>query len=170
MQLQMPTKIKMNWICSHVATDGVSLVGHSCLLSSKNNEKTTVEGQNLFMSLWTYSVSSKKFYSTGCLKPVMLKPVGRMLIFRRIPPPRDGRWGSFSDAHSALQNKGQRRRDDNKNKICAFEGGGPWGQRGKSFQKRCFFSWETPRQLNFESAHFIVEKILLSLRRLLKGL
>ena len=26
----------------------------------------------------------------------------------------------------------QRRRDDNKNKICAFEGGGPWGHRGKS--------------------------------------
>ena len=33
----------------------------------------------------------------------------------------------------------QRRRDDNKNKIFAFEGGGPWGQRGKSSKNACFF-------------------------------
>ena len=32
----------------------------------------------------------------------------------------------------------QRRRDDNKNKICAFRGGGPWGQRGKSSQNAVF--------------------------------
>ena len=32
----------------------------------------------------------------------------------------------------------QRRRDDNKNKICAFEGGGPWGQRGKSSKNAAF--------------------------------
>ena len=32
----------------------------------------------------------------------------------------------------------QRRRDDNKNKICAFEGGGPWGQRGKSSKNALF--------------------------------
>ena len=32
----------------------------------------------------------------------------------------------------------QRRRDDNKNKIFAFEGGGPWGQRGKSCKNACF--------------------------------
>ena len=31
------------------------------------------------------------------------------------------------------QNRSQRRRDDNKNKICGFEGGGEnWGQRGRS--------------------------------------
>ena len=33
----------------------------------------------------------------------------------------------------------QRQRDDNKNKICAFEGGGPRGQRGKSSQNSVFF-------------------------------
>ena len=32
----------------------------------------------------------------------------------------------------------QRQRDDNKNKICAFEGGGPRGQSGKS-SKNAFF-------------------------------
>ena len=33
----------------------------------------------------------------------------------------------------------QRRRDDNKNRIFAFEGGGcPWGQRGKSSKNACF--------------------------------
>ena len=33
----------------------------------------------------------------------------------------------------------QRKRDDNKNKICAFQGGGGnWGQRGKS-SKTLFF-------------------------------
>ena len=32
----------------------------------------------------------------------------------------------------------QRRRDDNKNKIFAFEGGGLRGQRGKSPQNACF--------------------------------
>ena len=36
----------------------------------------------------------------------------------------------------------QRRWGDNKNKVCAFEGGGPWGQRGKLSQKRCIL-WET---------------------------
>ena len=42
----------------------------------------------------------------------------------------------------------QRRRDDNKNKICAFEGEGGVGAERKTVQKRCFFffSWETPRQ------------------------
>ena len=39
---------------------------------------------------------------------------------------------------------GQRRRDDNKNKIFAFEGGGLGAER-KNRPKRCF-SWETPRQ------------------------
>ena len=54
--------------------------------------------------------------------------------------------------------KGQRRRDDNKNKICAFEGGGAhWGQRGKSSKNAVFFLWGTPRQYNLESANFIVE-------------
>ena len=33
----------------------------------------------------------------------------------------------------------QRRRDDNKNKILGFDGGGPWGQRGKSSQTLFFF-------------------------------
>ena len=37
-----------------------------------------------------------------------------------------------------LRLQGQRRRDDNKNKICVFEGGGPWGQRGKSPQNTVF--------------------------------
>ena len=32
----------------------------------------------------------------------------------------------------------QRRRDDNKNKVFASEGGGPWGQRGKSSKSACF--------------------------------
>ena len=32
----------------------------------------------------------------------------------------------------------QRRRDDNKNKICAFEEGGPWGRRGKSSKNALF--------------------------------
>ena len=32
----------------------------------------------------------------------------------------------------------QRRRDDNKNKIIAFEGGGALGQRGQSSKSTCF--------------------------------
>ena len=32
----------------------------------------------------------------------------------------------------------QRRRDDNNNKICTFEGGGPWGQRGQSSKNAVF--------------------------------
>ena len=49
------------------------------------------------------------------------------------------------------------RRDDNKNKICGFEGGG--GIRGieEKRPKRCF-SWETPRQYKFECENLIVEK------------
>ena len=35
--------------------------------------------------------------------------------------------------------KNQRQRDDNKNKICAFEGGGPWGRRGESSKNAVFF-------------------------------
>ena len=38
----------------------------------------------------------------------------------------------------------QRRRDDNKNKICAFQGGGQGG-REENCPKR-YFSWKTPRQ------------------------
>ena len=49
------------------------------------------------------------------------------------------------------------RQDDNKNKICAFEGVGALGAEKKIVQKRCF-SWQTPRQWNFESANLIVEK------------
>ena len=33
----------------------------------------------------------------------------------------------------------QRRRDDNKNNICVFEGGGPWGNLREKRPKRCFF-------------------------------
>ena len=51
----------------------------------------------------------------------------------------------------------QRRRDDNKNKIFAFWGGGGLGGREENRPKRCF-SWETPQQNNFERANFIVEK------------
>ena len=32
----------------------------------------------------------------------------------------------------------QRRWDDNKNKTCTFEGGGPWGQRGKLSKNAVF--------------------------------
>ena len=32
------------------------------------------------------------------------------------------------------------------NKTCAFEGGGALGAERKIVQKRCFFSWQTPRQ------------------------
>ena len=39
--------------------------------------------------------------------------------------------------------------------FCVFEGGGSLGAERKIVQKRCF-SWETPRQYNFESANFIV--------------
>ena len=39
----------------------------------------------------------------------------------------------------------KRKRDDNKNKICAFQGGGGQGGREENCPKR-YFSWETPRQ------------------------
>ena len=39
----------------------------------------------------------------------------------------------------------QRRRDDNKNKICTFEGGWAWGGE-ENCHKMLFFSSETPRQ------------------------
>ena len=43
-------------------------------------------------------------------------------------------------------------------KFAVLRGGG-MGGREENRQKRCFFSLgETPRQLNFESANFIVEK------------
>ena len=39
---------------------------------------------------------------------------------------------------SCPKNGAQRQRDDNINKICAFEGGGPRGQRGKSSKNAVF--------------------------------
>ena len=47
-----------------------------------------------------------------------------------------------------------RRRDDNKNRICIFEGVWHWGQKRKSVQ------WETARQLKFESARSIVNNFV----------
>ena len=39
---------------------------------------------------------------------------------------------------SPVPTETQRQRDDNKNKICTFEGGGPRGQRGKSSKNAVF--------------------------------
>ena len=53
----------------------------------------------------------------------------------------------------------QSRRDDNKTKIRAFDGG-DWGQKGKSSKNAVFcvffFSQETSRQYNFDGANFII--------------
>ena len=59
----------------------------------------------------------------------------------------------------------QRRRDDNKNKIFGFWGGGAWGQRGKS-SKTLFFVGNAAT-IKFWKCKFYCRKILLSLRRLL---
>ena len=52
----------------------------------------------------------------------------------------------------------QRRRDDNENKIFAFWGGGPWGQRGKSSKTLFFFFFVG----NATTAKILNLKILLS--------
>ena len=44
-----------------------------------------------------------------------------------------------------LQFSIQRKRDDNKNKICTFQGGVGRGGREENCPQR-YFSWETPRQ------------------------
>ena len=65
----------------------------------------------------------------------------------------------------------QRKRDDNKNKICAFQGGALlWGggQRGKS-SKTLFFVGNATT-IKFKNSKFYCRKILLSWRRLLLNL
>ena len=43
------------------------------------------------------------------------------------------------DVRKACSRISQRQRDDNKNNICAFEGGGHWRQRGKLSKNAVFF-------------------------------
>ena len=52
--------------------------------------------------------------------------------------------------------KGQRKRDDNKNKICTFRGGGWAGGQGGKLSKTLFFMGNV-MTINFECENFIVE-------------
>ena len=54
-------------------------------------------------------------------------------------------------------------------KFATLRGGGgeKWGAERENRPKHCFFFVETPRQLNFECANFIVEKFCCHCARLL---
>ena len=83
------------------------------------------------------------------ISPLTKTPLWKPLI--RVPEPNPffanralGDWNIASRRFEAIRAnrsnvmKLQRRRDDNKNKICTFEGGQPWGQRGKSTKNAIF--------------------------------
>ena len=64
----------------------------------------------------------------------------------------------------------QRRRDENKNKICAFEGDRLWGQRGKLSKNTVFFLVffvGNATTIKFWKCKFYCREILPPLRRLL---
>ena len=64
--------------------------------------------------------------------------------------------------------RNQRQRDDNKNKTCAFEGGGPRGQRGKLSKKTVFRGKRHDNKIL--KVIILLSRNLLSLRRLLRNL
>ena len=57
---------------------------------------------------------------------------------QRFELPATAIWEMFLPNCGLCDFKSQRQRDDNKNKICAFEGGGPRGQRGKLSKNAVF--------------------------------
>ena len=69
----------------------------------------------------------------------LLRSLGPLLetSARTPPPPRN-----FREVPPGAFPVSQRKRDDNKNKICAFQGGPGQGGREENCPKR-YFSWET---------------------------
>ena len=66
-----------------------------------------------------------------------------------------------------LRSQTQRLRNDNKNKICVFQGGGAWGAE-KQIVSKTLFSWGDAMTREFWKCQFYCLEILLSLRRLLQ--
>ena len=99
----------------------------------------------------TQIASLKRFAAAG----------GRPLRDEVRLPTKDQRRDSIGVRDGQFLFINQRRRDNNENEMCVFEGVGNWGQRGQLFQNTVFFLflWEMPRDEKFASPTFMIRNL-----------
>ena len=106
---------------------------HGGFLSCRKNQKSQVPIK-LPQPYAALELQAEHFTDMRLRLFLFWKPQSPVLLFLGPFRKRQGK----PQKHQGLM--AQRRRDDNKNIIFAFEGGGgPWGQRGKSSKNAVFF-------------------------------